>query len=56
MVETGSGDKVSFATSLIIYFGVSGFISGYLLTRVYLSIAFKEADDSADPDRSETVE
>jgi hypothetical protein len=54
--DNGSGDKVSFATSLIIYFGVLGFISGYLMTRVYLSIAFKNADNSADPGRSETVE
>ncbi|UCD65053.1 MAG: hypothetical protein JSW34_06380 [Candidatus Zixiibacteriota bacterium] len=45
----GTGGPVSFATSLIIYFLVLGFCSGYLLTRVYLSIAFKDVDCSADP-------
>jgi CheY-like chemotaxis protein len=35
----------SFAAAIIVYFSVSGFFGGYLLTRVYLSGAFKRADE-----------
>jgi uncharacterized protein YutE (UPF0331/DUF86 family) len=33
--------------SILVFFGVSGFLAGYLLTRLFLARAFSEADQSA---------
>lgn len=40
---TGGHNEVSFAYALIIYFSVAGFLGSYLLTRLYLQKALREA-------------
>jgi hypothetical protein len=39
----GGPSQTSFAYGLMIYFSVSGFLGSYLLTRLYLQIAFRNA-------------
>jgi hypothetical protein len=39
----GGPSETSFAYGLMIYFSVSGFLGSYLLTRLYLQIAFRNA-------------
>jgi hypothetical protein len=41
-----SPPPVTFALAIIVYFSVLGFLSGYLLTRLFLSGAFSVADDA----------
>lgn len=43
----GGGNAQVLAGSMIIYFAVVGFLAGYLLTRLYLTGAFKRADEKA---------
>ncbi len=43
----GGSSQTSFACGLMIYFSVSGFLGSYLLTRLYLQIAFKNAANRA---------
>lgn len=43
----------SLASSLIIVFGVLGFLAGYLLTRLYLAGAFRRADAPRTPSKTE---
>lgn len=38
----------AFAIGLILYFGVLGFVAGYVTTRVYLTGAFVRADSNND--------
>jgi hypothetical protein len=40
----GNGDSPAFAGGLVVYFGVAGFILGWLMTRLYLARAFSAAD------------
>ncbi len=35
----------SFSNSIIIFFSVTGFLAGYLITRVFLAGAFRRADE-----------
>jgi hypothetical protein len=39
----GGSSQTSFAYGLLLYFSISGFLGGYLLTRLYLQRAFREA-------------
>lgn len=43
----GGGNAKVLAGSMILYFVVVGFLAGYLLTRLYLTGAFKRADEKA---------
>lgn len=43
----GTAATPEFAAAMIIYFLVFGFLGGYLLTRVYLTVAFSRADIAA---------
>ena len=44
---SGSTHDPGFVGSVLVFFGVSGFLSGYLLTRLFLASAFSEADRAA---------
>jgi len=41
-----SSNEQSFAASVIIYFSVTGFLSGYLVTRTYFTVVFGRADNT----------
>jgi uncharacterized protein YutE (UPF0331/DUF86 family) len=44
---SGSKYDPGFVGGILVFFGVSGFLSGYLLTRLFLATAFSEADRAA---------
>ena len=39
----GGNSRISFAYAVMMYFTVTGFLGGYLLTRLYLQKAFQKA-------------
>ncbi len=45
-VATDSESSPAIAGSLILYFAVTGFFAGYLLTRLFLALAFSRADNA----------
>lgn len=47
MLSKGTGTSAAFATSLIVYFFVTGIIQGYILTRIFLAAQFQAAEDAA---------
>lgn len=49
--ETSIGQVAAFATAFLVYFVITGFLAGYLLTRLYLAGAFRRADQPATPTR-----
>ena len=40
----GGDSRISFAYAVMMYFSVTGFLGGYLLTRLYLQTAFRDTD------------
>lgn len=47
--DTSLTQVAAFATAFLVYFVVTGFLAGYLLTRLYLAGAFRRADQPATP-------
>lgn len=45
----GVGDNGSFALAIILNFSISGFVMGYILTRLFLAKAFFVVDSATDP-------
>jgi CheY-like chemotaxis protein len=43
----GAETQTGFAAAVIVYFAVVGFLGGYVLTRIYLTGAFRRADEGA---------
>jgi hypothetical protein len=44
VISTSLGGALSFAYALMLYFSITGFLGSYLLTRLFLQKAFREAD------------
>lgn len=43
----GAVHSPAFAGSVVVFFAVTGFLGSYLITRLYLALAFSEADQAA---------